>query len=208
MRVLIADEHDIVRIGVRAILENSSSHEVCGEAFDIESTLDVARASKPDVIMLEYLPTSFGSSEVVVDIKKNFPDTSVMMLTGYGEKDLISETLQAGARAYLLKSEAVDHMLLALDAVARGKTYLSTAASTSLAEVWASGFQQRPMLTMRERQIIRLIAETCSIKDIAEKLNLSPKTVEAHKTSAMHKLKLRNIAELVRYAIRHRLIAP
>lgn len=131
-----------------------------------------------------------------------------MMLTGYGEKDLISETLQAGARAYLLKSEAVDHMLLALDAVARGKTYLSTAASTSLAEVWASGFQQRPMLTMRERQIIRLIAETCSIKDIAEKLNLSPKTVEAHKTSAMHKLKLRNIAELVRYAIRHRLIAP
>ncbi len=130
------------------------------------------------------------------------------MLTGYAEKDLIHETLQAGARAYLLKSEAVDHMLLALDAVARGRTYLSTTASTSLAEVWASDFQRRPMLTMRERQIIRLIAEACNIKDIAEKLNLSPKTVESHKASAMHKLRLRNIAELVRYAIRRRLIAP
>ncbi|MFE1599711.1 response regulator [Methylobacterium sp. ID0610] len=138
MRVLIADENDIVRRGIRSVLEKSTCHEICAEAADAASTIEITKTINPDVVILDYLPNYLGGAAIVSDIRCAHPYTQIMILTQYVERDLMRETLEAGARAYLLKSEAVDHMLLALDALASGRTYFSTTVSTSLIEEWAS----------------------------------------------------------------------
>ncbi|WP_407520298.1 LuxR C-terminal-related transcriptional regulator [Methylobacterium oryzisoli] len=206
MRVLIADEHDIVRRGVRAILENSDHHEICGEAADSNAVIEITKSEHPDAVILDFFQQSTEDVDIINRIIDTCPNTGIVVLTNLLESELMRDALQAGARAYLLKSDAVDHVLLALDAVDCGKTYFSAKISTLLIERWAIDEMRHPPLTRRERQVIRLIAEACSIKDIARQLELSAKTIEAHKASAMRKLNTKNVAGLIRYAIRRKLV--
>lgn len=207
MRVLIADEHDIVRHGVRAILEKSKRYEVCGEATDGNSIIEIARSKRPDAIILDFFQHSTEDVDIISKISEACPNAGIVVLTNYAESELLREALKAGARAYLLKSDAADHVLLALDALDCGKTYFSARMSILLIERWANDEMGQRSLTYRERQVIRLIAEACTIKDIAQQLELSAKTIEAHKASAMRKLNTRSIAGLIRYAIRRKLVS-
>ncbi|WP_336485945.1 response regulator transcription factor [Methylobacterium nigriterrae] len=205
MRVLIADEHDIVRMGVRALLANSPDHEICGEAADGGTTIAMAQALTPEIAIIGCSLERFGDECVTRRVLDISPRTKVILLGSHFDEGLIDDFLLAGARGYILKSEVCDHMLPALTALAYGKPYFSNSVASLLIEDRVSHPHRRRPLTTRERQVVRLLAKALSVKNIASQLSLSSKTVESHRASAMQKLNVTNVAGLTRCAIRRRL---
>ena len=207
LQILLVDDHVIVRRGLRALLETNQDFVVCAEAGDGRDAVELAIKHKPDIAVVDVSLPILNGIEATRQIRRGSPATEVLVFTMHDSDELISEVLHAGARGYLLKSEADDQVINAVRTLARHRPFFSTKVSETLLDKFNSGSTGRSnLLTPREREIVQLIAEGNSNKKIALLLNVSVKTVETHRSAAMYKLGIRSVAELVRYAVRNKLI--
>ncbi len=212
VRVLIADDHRIVRTGIRLFLQDKEDIEVLGEAGDGEEAIALARTLRPDVAILDLNMPHLGGLEAIRRLRAEMPEVHVLVLTMYEDKRFFLEALNAGAEGYVLKGADPSELLTAIRAAARGEAYLTPdQARRVLAEYRQAGDLDaagRASLSAREREVLTLIAEGLTGKEIAERLYLSPNTVERHRTNIMNKLGLHSLAELIRFAIREGLSSP
>jgi DNA-binding NarL/FixJ family response regulator len=208
MRVLIADDHGIVRSGLRKLLE-SHDIEVVAEAENGVEARDLAISQKPDLAILDVKMPQLSGLQATREIKEKAPDVAVLILSMHDEERYLFEALKAGASGYVLKRAADTDLLDAIKAVERGEPFLTPEAQQVLIkDVLDRGESREEELTPREEEVVKLVAEAHTNKEIAELLGLSEKTVENHRANAMHKLGMRDRVELVRYAIRRGLIEP
>jgi DNA-binding NarL/FixJ family response regulator len=209
-RILIADQHSIARLGVRTLLETRPNLEIVGEAATGREALSIALATRPDIAVLDYSLPDLNGADLTLKLKKELPQTQVLILTMHHREEMILDVLRAGARGFMLKSDPEQQLLAAIDALSLRRPYFSSAISeTMLAQHLRGKAQLTPgTLTHREREVVQLIAEGKINKQIAHVLDISIKTVETHRSTAMQKLKLRSTAELVRYALRNNIVGP
>ena len=210
VRVLLADDHALVRAGIRALLQNLDGVTVVAETGNGAEVLEFARTHRPDVVLLDISMPGLGGLEVSAQLRDALPDVRVVMLSMHANEEYVLQALRAGAAGYMLKDSATAELELALKAVMQGETYLSPPISRQVVEGYVQrvGAEQTASdnLTPRQRQVLQLIAEGHSTKEIAHRLNLSVKTVETHRAQLMERLQIREIAGLVKYAIRHGLV--
>jgi len=206
IRIVLADDHALVRAGIRALCQTIPGVEVVAEASDGNQALDMTKAHHPDVVLMDITMTIMNGLEATAQIKREFPQVRVIILSMYTAEDYVLLALRAGASGYLPKDSAAPELEAALNAVMRGEVYLGPLMSTQLAQSYMqhAGAINNPMdiLTPRQREILQLVAEGHSTKDIAFRLNLSVKTVETHRAQIMKRLSINDIPGLVRYAIR------
>ena len=206
-RILIADDHDVVRSGVRAILEAQEGWEVVGEAADGKEAVDKALATRPDVVVLDYGLPVMNGIEATRQIRARVAGAEVLLFTMHDTASLVREVLEAGARGFLLKSDARRFLIAAVESLAAHKPFFTSQVSETLLETYlAKGAAADCVLTAREKSVVQLIAEGQSNKKIADILSISLKTVETHRASAMRKLRLDTTAALIRYAIRNKIV--
>lgn len=209
MRILIADDHGIVRSGLRLLLERQDGVEVIAEAADGAEAREIAIREKPDLAILDVRMPKLTGLQATREIKEQAPDVSVLILSMHDDERYLFEALKAGASGYVLKTQADEDLLEAVSAVERGEPFLTPGAQQALIkDVLERGSNGDEDLTPREEEIVKLVAEAHTTKEIAEILHLSEKTVENHRANAMRKLGMRDRVELVRYAIRRGLIEP
>jgi DNA-binding NarL/FixJ family response regulator len=208
VRILLVDDHAVVRAGLRALLQGITGAEVIGEAADGEAALALASRLHPDIVIMDIALPKMNGLDATALLKQDRPGTRVIILSMHNTKEYVLQALNAGASAYLLKDSAPVELELALQAVSRGDAYLSPAVSNKLIEHSLLKQQEgaAPSLTPRQREVLLLIARGHSTKDIAHHLNVSVKTVETHRMRLMQRLSINDIAGLVRYAIRSGLI--
>ena len=209
MRVLIADDHGIVRSGLRKLLESEDGIEVVAEAGDGVEARDRAIEQRPDLAILDVKMPGMNGLEATRAIRDSAPEVSVLVLSMHDEERYLFEALKAGASGYVLKRAADRELIDAIRAVERGEPFLTPEAQrTLIKDVLERGSSGEEELTPREEEIVKLVAEAHTTREIAELLHLSEKTVENHRANAMRKLGMRDRVELVRYAIRRGLIEP
>jgi DNA-binding NarL/FixJ family response regulator len=211
VRILLADERIVVRRGLRALLETCQNFEVCAEACNGREAIELAIHHRPDVAILDISLPIVDGIEATRQIRKETPATEVMIFTLHNGEDAIRRVLDAGARGYVFKSEADEQIVKAIEAMARHRAFFSSDLSEALFDnfIEHQGSGNHSMaLTTREREVVRLIAEGKSNKGIAYLLDISIKTVETHRSASMRKLNVHSTAQLVRYAVRCRLIVP
>jgi DNA-binding NarL/FixJ family response regulator len=207
LRILIADDHGVVRSGLKLLLDRQSDIEVVAEAEDGIDALEKAVAEKPDVAILDVAMPRMTGLQATHEIKKQAPDTQVLILSMHDDERYLYEALRAGASGYVLKRAAGEDLLDAVRAAARGEPFLTPEAQQTLIRDFLSRGAQSE-LTPREQEVVKLIAEAHTNKEIAGILHLSEKTVESHRANVLQKLGMRDRVELVRYAIRHGLVEP
>ena len=202
-RIMIVDDHDAVRRGVRYLVESKPYYQVVGEAANGREALDLARETSPDIAILDYSLPELNGLELAHGLKRAYPRIEILLYTMHDREDVIMEVLRAGVRGFVLKSDTERHLIAALDALSIHRPYFSGAISETLLEKFLESKPQpaASSLTHREREVVQQIAEGRINKEIAQQLSISVKTVETHRASAMHKLKLRTTADLVRYAV-------
>ncbi|RDI57222.1 response regulator [Microvirga subterranea] len=206
-QILIADDHDIVRDGLRALLETRSNWTVVAEARNGQEALELATATRPDIVILDYAMPVMNGVEVVRQMRARRLRSEVLVFTMHDDDNVIREALQAGIRGYLLKADARSHLVEAVETLARHEAYISGKVSGALIDATLGGRSTAGSpLTARERTIVQLIAEGRTNKEICPILRISIKTVETHRASALRKLGVRTTADLIRYAIRNRMI--
>jgi DNA-binding NarL/FixJ family response regulator len=211
IKVLIADDHGIVRTGLRLLFERIPDMEVIGEAEDGRQAVALAKSLQPDVAILDVAMPLLNGWEAAAQISKE-GHTGVIMLSMHADESYVLRALNAGAKGYLLKDKADDEIEAAVRAVAGGQPYFSAAIESALQEDSMQRLRERSLedsyalLTEREREVLQLLAEGKSNKEAAAVLNLSPYTVETHRTNLMQKLGLHNTAEIVLYAVRKRIV--
>jgi DNA-binding NarL/FixJ family response regulator len=207
IRILIADDHHVVRSGLRTILDAQPNWEVVAEAADGKEAVLKAIETKPDIAVLDYSLPLINGIEATRQIRAHLPKTEVLIFTMHDNETLIQDVMKAGARGYLLKSDATRDLMAAIAALAIHKPFFTTKVSEALLEsfVMASN-AMGSTLTNREVGVVQMIAEGHTNKHVARLLNISPKTVETHRASVMRKLNLSSSADLVRYAIRNNLV--
>jgi DNA-binding NarL/FixJ family response regulator len=209
IRILIADDHEVVRSGLRKILEAQPGWEVVAEAADGKDAIKKALATKPDIAVLDYFLPFINGIETTRQIRARLPDTEILVFTMHDSETLIQELLRAGARGYLLKSDAKRNLIAAIEALSVHKPFFTSKVSeTLLVSFLARPTGEASALTNRERGVVQLIAEGYTNKQVANILNISLKTVETHRAAIMRKLNLTSSASLVRYAIRNKLVEP
>ena len=206
--IILADDHEIVRRGLRALLETRSDFLVRAEAADGHEAVALALKHKPDVAVIDVSLPRLGGVETTRQIRNGSPNTEVLIFTMHDSSELINEILDAGARGYLLKSDGDELIVEAITALARHRPFFAGRSSQLLLDRFKAGQAAPSVLTAREREIVQLIAEGQSNKRIAIALDISVKTVETHRAAAMRKLGIHTTAELVRYALRNKLIEP
>ena len=208
MRLLIADDHGVVRGGLKLLLDRQPDLEVVAEASDGVEAVQAALRERPDVCVLDVSMPRMTGLQATVEIKTHAPDILVLLLSMYDDERYLFEALQAGASGYILKQEADTALVEAVRAVVRGEPFMTNAAEQSLLREWMADDSTGPVepLTLREREVLKLIAEAYTNKAIGETLHLAEKTVESHRANLMRKLEMRDRVELVRYAIRRGLI--
>jgi two-component system response regulator NreC len=207
IKVLIADDHTILRQGIKALLDNQAGIEVIGEAKDGREALALVERLLPDVILMDIGMPGLNGLEATRRIKKKFPGIKVLVLTMYTNEEYVFQILNAGANGYLVKETAFQDLISAIKAVYRDEAFMSPSISKKVINRYTQGVCKTndttcDILTTREREILQLIAEGSSSKKIAEALFISPKTVETHRTHIMDKLNIHNRTDLVKYAIR------
>lgn len=212
IRVLLADDHDLVRAGIRSLLQNLDGVEVVADAGDGHQALALIAQHRPDLVLLDIMMPGLNGLEVAARVTKEFPNTKVVMLSMNNTEEHVLQALKAGASGYLLKTITPSELALAVSAVARGETFLSSAVSKHVIENYVNRTGNKSTsldrLTPRQREVLQLIAEGYRTKEIAKRLKLSVKTVEMHRTQMMEALDIHDIAGLVRYAIRMNIITP
>jgi DNA-binding NarL/FixJ family response regulator len=210
VRVLLVDDHTLVRAGIRSLLDAMEGFSVVAEASDGREALALARAHQPDIVVMDIAMKDLNGLETTVQIKRDFPGTRVIMLSMHGTGDYVQQAIRAGASGYLMKDAATAELGIALQAVMRGEVYLSPAASKQVVENYMlrpGADRQAEQLTPRQREVLQMIAEGLSTKEIAYRMGVSVKTVETHRTQLMERLDIRDVAGLVRYAIRIGLVS-
>jgi DNA-binding NarL/FixJ family response regulator len=209
IRVLIADDHGIVRSGLRMLIDRQNDMQVIAEADDGVDALERTQTEHPDVAVLDVSMPRMTGLQAAREIRSHSPDTRVLLLSMHDDERYFFEGLEAGAAGYVLKRAADTDLIDALRTVASGGTFLSDEAQESLMREWQEGrFEPDSPLTPRELEVVKLIAEAFTNKQIAETLRLSEKTVESHRANVLTKLGMRDRVELVRYAIRLGLVEP
>lgn len=214
IRVLLADDHSVVRKGLRLQLQQGEQFEVIGEAADGREAVQLAEAQKPDVVIMDIVMPGLSGIEATAQIVKRNPKTGVVIFSMHSDDTYLSRALAAGAKAYLLKDGEDFDVTRAVEAAAQGKPFFSPAIASILVEDYMRQLQQRglqdsyDLLTEREKETMQLLAEGKSNKEIAKILNLSLYTVETHRSNIMEKLDLHTAAEIILYAVRKKLIAP
>jgi DNA-binding NarL/FixJ family response regulator len=211
LRVLLADDHTLVRAGIRALLEKLPGVEVVGEAADGVEALALVKAHQPDVLLMDIAMRGLNGLETAAGVAHEFPQIKVIILSMHANEEYVIQALRAGAAGYLLKDSATIELELALEAVERGEKYLSPAISRTvidgyLARVSGAGDAVAHPLTPRQLQILKCVAGGQSTKEIAFALNLSVKTVETHRAQLMERLGIHDVPGLVKYAMRIGLI--
>jgi DNA-binding NarL/FixJ family response regulator len=206
-RILIADDHDVVHTGLHTILSSQPGWEVVAEAEDGKQAVELAAETQPDVAILDYQLPVVNGIDATREIRAFQPQTEVLIFTMHGSEPLIRELLEAGARGYLLKSDARRFLIAAVEALARHQPFFTGRVSEALLSAYLSNRNQPgDVLTHRERGVVQLIAEGRSNKEAARLLGINLKTVETHRAAAMRKIKATSSADLVRYAIRNKLV--
>ena len=219
IRVMLADDHTLVRAGIHALLESMTGIQVVAEASDGHEALALIRTHQPDVVLMDIAMPDLNGLEATGRVVQEFPRVSVLILSMYANEEYVMQALHAGAAGYLLKTGVTTELELAVRAVARGETYLSPAISKQVIADYlrrVRSNEDRPthasspyqLLTPRQREILQLIAEGHTTKEIAQRLQVSVKTAETHRTQLMQRLDIHDVAGLVRYAMRIGLLAP
>src|SRR5262245_22162383 len=211
-RILIADDHDVVRRGIRAMLE-AAGHKVCAEASTGREALAAARRTAPDVAVLDVSMPDMNGLEAAARIREAVPEAEVLVLTAHDAEEIVRGALEAGARGYVLKSDAGGDLVNAVADLLRHRPHFTTRVAEMVLEGYLGGnattpaeAAQAPRLTPREREILQLLAEGKTTKQVALALSISVKTVETHRSNLMRSLGLDSISALVRYAVRNRII--
>jgi two-component system response regulator NreC len=212
-RVLLADDHRLIRTGLRLVIEQHTSYAVVGEADDGRQAVSMANKLKPDVVVMDIGMPNLNGIEAARQISDAQPEIAIVMLSMHSDEGYVLRALNAGARAYLLKDSAEADLSRAIEAVTEGKSFFSPAVSKLLLDDYMRKLKRAgvedsyDLLSPREREILQLVAEGSSSKEIANMLNLSVYTVETHRSNLMQKLNLRGIPELILYAVRKGLIS-
>ena len=222
LRVILVDDHNLVRAGFRSLLENIPGVEIVAEAENGYSALELIRTHKPDMVLMDIALPDITGLDVTAQVIREYPSIKVVLLSMYDNEEYVLRALEIGAAGYLLKDADANEFELAIHAIANGKAYLSPAISSRVIESYQARVSapKQPInpiaasqhlvdshLTPRQREVLRLIAEGFTTKEIAQQLNLSVKTVDAHRTQLMRELDIHEIAGLVRYAIRIGLVS-
>jgi len=213
VRVLVADDHEVVREGVCALIERQPNLKVCGLAATGREAIDLARKTRPDVVVLDMTMPESDGLDAIRQIKKALPDTEVLVFSAHPSEEMIEEVFDAGAKSYVEKTQATRDLITAIRSLAEHKPFFSQKTSEILLAKLSTGTAKEhdragPKLTTRETEIVRLLAQGGSNKEIAATLGISIRTVETHRATLMHKLGVHSVAGVVRYAIRHHLIEP
>jgi len=207
IKILLADDHKIFRDGLKPLLERQPDIEVVGEADDGLRTIEICRELKPDVIILDITMPGLNGIEVTKRITSDFPHTKIIILSMHSDRRFVLAALKSGASGYLLKESSFQELIDGIRCVMKGHIYLSSQLSSKIIKEFLrlaeqDGSTAFTVLSVREREVLQLLAEGQSNKEIAAKLNISVKTIETHRKNIMEKLNLFNIAELTKYAIR------
>jgi len=206
-RILIADDHEVVRKGIRALLEGHPGWEVCAEAKDGREAVEQCRDLKPDLVLLDVGMTNLNGIDAARQILANSPTINIIVLTMHYSQQIVRDVLAVGARGFLLKSDAGRDLVTAVDAAQRRRSFFTSQVSEIVVDRYLNPVQVEPLslrnrLTPREREVVQLLAEGKSSKEVAVALNLSVKTAETHRTNIMRKLDLHSVADLTLYALR------
>ncbi len=213
LNILLADDHEVVRRGLRAVLAERPDWAVCGEASTGRQAVELARESRPDVVVMDFTMPELNGLEATRQIREALPDTEVLILTMHEGEGLVREVLAAGARGFVLKSDAGHSLIAAIEALARRESFftcrISKAGLCDCVHPGESAKASGPnSLTPREREVVQLVAEGRSTKELADHLGITVKTAETHRSNIMRKLGLRSVSEVVRYAIRNHFVEP
>jgi DNA-binding NarL/FixJ family response regulator len=209
LRILIVDDHAVVRRGVRALLESQEGWEVGGEATTGPEAVELARRLQPDIAVMDVTLPQMNGLDATRELLKVSPRTEVLVLTMHHSEELARDALQAGARGYVLKSDADDSLIAAVQSLQQHKPFLTPTVTEFVLDDYLRRSDAEAggtAVTPRERQIIQLLAEGAGNKEVASRLGLSVKTVDAHRANIMRKLRLRSTSDLVRYAIRNKIV--
>jgi DNA-binding NarL/FixJ family response regulator len=216
LRILIADDHDLMRRGVKALLQSHPGWEICGEAHTGREAVAKAQELRPDIAILDVSMPDLNGVDAAKRIHKESPDTEILILSVHYSDQLIRDILEAGVRGYIVKSDSDRDLIIAIETLANHKPFLTPRAT----EVMLTNFKEGRMrstetpttvgnrLTTREREIVQLLAEGKSSKEVASSLCISVKTAETHRANIMRKLQLHTVSELVRYAVRNQIVEP
>ena len=213
IRILLADDHQLMRSGIRLMLERESDLSVVGEASDGREAVALAKSLRPDVVVMDIGMANLNGIEAAQQVTQNRPEVAIVMLSMHSDESYVLRALKAGARGYLLKDSAEADLIKAVHAVAAGKSFFSPAVSKVLLDDYVRKLKRSgaddayDLLTPREREVLQLVAEGKSNKDIANLLNLSVYTVESHRSNLMEKLNLHGLPELILYAVRKGIIS-
>lgn len=210
IRVVLAEDHTIVRKGLRSLLEQQPGIEVIAEAADGREAVNAAETLKPDVLLMDFSMPGLNGLEATRQIKRRVPDTKILILTRHANKEYVEAILKAGASGYLLKKTAVDELILAIQAVNRGDFFIDSSVSKNVINGYLSRLPdevQEQKITPRQREVLQLIAEGRPNREIASTLHISVKTVDNHRANLMQKLEINSTADLIQYAIRSGIIS-
>jgi DNA-binding NarL/FixJ family response regulator len=213
VRIIIADDHEVVRHGLKQLLESQPGWEVCGEARDGRAAVELAGRLMPDVAVLDISMPELNGLEATRKIRAASPGTEVLVFTMHEAEDLVREVFAAGARGYLLKSDAARSIVAAVEAVVAHQPFFTSKVSAMVLDAFlreraaAEGCAAEGALTPREREVVQLLAEGRQNKEIARRLGVAVKTVETHRAAVMRKTGADSVADLVRYAVRNRIVS-
>lgn len=208
IRIVLADDHVLVRQGLKSLLEREG-HQVIAEAADGQEALRLVDSLKPDIAIFDISMPVLNGLNAGREVARSNPKTKAILLTQHDEEQYVSEALDAGVRGYVLKSQAASDLLEAIRQVSRGQVYLSPGVSQAVVDAYrGKSAVMKERLTSREQQVLQLIAEGKSTKEVASLLHISVKTAESHRTRLMQKLDIHETATLVRYAIRRGIVQP
>jgi DNA-binding NarL/FixJ family response regulator len=214
-RILVVDDHPVVRLGLRSILDSQPGLEVYAEAADGETALELVKRGKPDLIVLDLTLPNKNGLEVTVAVREQFPETEVLVLSMHFSEELAREVLRCGALGYMLKSDADFELLSAVDHMRHGQPFFTARLAATMAQNFVDGSPENDpngnfgsSLTERETQVVQLLAEGKSNKEVAGMLGVSTRTVESHRNHIMRKMNFTSFSELIRYAVRVNLVGP
>jgi DNA-binding NarL/FixJ family response regulator len=211
LRILIADDHEVARRGIRSLLESRSGWEICGEAKDGREAVELATTLKPDIYLLDIGMPNLNGLDAARQILTANPDARILILTIHDSEQVVREVLSAGARGFVLKSDAGRDLLSAVEALQNRRTFFTPRVAQMMLDGYlrpndGGELSSQCVLTPREREVIQLVAEGKTTKEIATALNLSVKTAETHRTNLMRKLDLHSVADLTLYAVRNGIV--